>query len=398
MLGSCSMAVHPNQVRLLEKLQGHLRRRGPVLLGEGVREVEVSRYQSAERFESERALLRRAPMAVANSTDLAPSTCLTRDECGVSVLLTRDSGGVVRGFLNACRHRGTSLLQAEAPCRKKAIVCPYHAWTYGLDGALQHVPIKESFPRLPVAEHGLVEVPTSERHGLIWVTATPGAEHDVDRFLGPLSDDLAALDLGAHVLFRRSDRTSPANWKLLIEAFLENYHIRRLHRETVGGFFVDGVSVFEKEGGHVRTASARTTLRDHDGELPDEVSHLMTVSFHVFPWTMIIAHPGFYSRLTIVPSGPTELRFLHDMLVPAGPDAEPDAETTDRWERSFELLDGGVFGNEDVVACEAMQRGLATGANSSLAFGELETAAVWFHTALEAALADPSAILEPAAF
>lgn len=388
------MAVHPNQARLLSKLLQRLNADGPALLEEGVKEVDVSTYRCPERFAAERGMLRRIPMAVAQSTDLAePMTCLTRDECGVSVLLTRDRAGEVRGFLNACRHRGTTLLNADSPCRKKAIVCPYHAWTYGLDGGLQHVPVRESFPGLELADRGLVEVPTSERHGLIWVTATPGADHDVDRFLGPLGEDLAALDLDAHVLFRRSDRTSPANWKFLIEAFLENYHIRRLHRDTVGGFFLDAMSVFEAEGGHLRTASARKLLRDHEGDVPDDVSHLMTVSLHLFPWTMIIAHPGFYSRLTIVPIGPSQMRFIHDMLVPQGTNGAEDA---DRWERSFELLDGGVFGNEDVVACEAMQRGLETGANTSFTFGELETAAVWFHDALDAALATPEAASEPA--
>ena len=116
------------------------------------------------------------------------------------------------------------LVADETPCRKKAFVCPYHGWTYGLDGALRHVPHPEAFPDLVTDDHGLVALPLESRHGLLWVHPTPGAAPTLADYLGTIDADLAAFDLASHVLYRRIDTVRRANWKLVIDAFLEAYH------------------------------------------------------------------------------------------------------------------------------------------------------------------------------
>ncbi|MEM6996390.1 MAG: SRPBCC family protein, partial [Myxococcota bacterium] len=269
----------------------------------------------------------------------------------------------------------------------------YHAWTYGLDGALTHVPLAQAFPGLPQADRGLSEVACSERHGLVWVTLDPDTPHDVDTFLGPLGDELAALGLDQHVVYRRTARRCAANWKFLADAFLENYHVRRLHRQSVGGFFVDSVSVFDSVGPHMRTATARKSLLDPPPEAPP--SSLMTMSYHIAPWTMLIVHPGFISRLSLLPRAVDEMDFVHEMLIPRADDTPERAE---HWRRSFELIDGGVFQGEDIMIAERSQVGLSAGANDALLFGALEAPAVAFHAALRRMLASPDAALDAAHF
>src|SRR5688572_17802445 len=138
--------------------------------------IPAARYRDQAWLDGELALFRDAPRIVAASSDLAAGACLPIDLPGASALLVRDAAGTVRAFANACRHRGTRLV--DAPCAAKALVCPYHAWTYDLTGALIHVPHAGAFPGLEPARRGLTPRPATERHGLVWLG------DDVDGYLG----------------------------------------------------------------------------------------------------------------------------------------------------------------------------------------------------------------------
>ncbi len=378
------MTMHPNQLSLLHRLRAAAASGGPLVFGGPEQELSVERYTGAEQAAKEVALLQQQPLVVAHAAELSEvGTCITREDAGVPLLLARGPDGKVRCFRNACRHRGAQLLVAAAPCRRKAIVCPYHAWTYDLQGALVHVPLRQAFPTMQPADRGLVELRCTERHGLIWVTVDPTAPHDVDAFVGELADELTSLQLRDHVVYRRVERECECNWKFLIDAFLENYHVRRLHRRTVGEFFLDSVSVFDQVGPHMRTATARRALLDPpDPAVPP--TSLMTMSYHVFPFTMFIVHPGFISRLNLLPVAVDRMRFVHEMLIPAAGDTEAKAE---HWARSFELIDGGVFSGEDIMIAQSAQRGLGAQANETFLFGGLEAPAVAFHQMLERVLA-----------
>src|SRR5437879_11282531 len=136
----------------------------------------VANYTSPERFAAERELvLRRYPTPFCPSAALPEiGSFVARDAAGTPILAVRGSDGRVRAFRNACRHRGTQL--ADGAGCEKAFVCRYHGWTYGLDGALRHVPHEHGFPGLDKETRGLVPVPTVERSGMVFVTqdAAPG--------------------------------------------------------------------------------------------------------------------------------------------------------------------------------------------------------------------------------
>ncbi len=373
---------HPAHVELVEKL---LRRRTGAA-GSGVRvgEVPALEYSSQERFLAERErIFARLPVPAAHESELAETgACLAVDVAGVPLLLVRGEDGVVRAFRNACRHRSTRLVSEQTPCRKKAIVCPYHAWTYDLAGRLVHAPHHESFRGEEQKRSELVPAHVASAAGLLWASLAP---FDADEHLGPIASELRSAAQG-WTLFRRSSREVRGNWKLIVDAFLDGYHIRHLHRDTVYRFFVDALYEAEPVGRHIRAATARRSLLEIQAPAVAsiDVRQIVTPSYLLFPSTIVIVHPDYTSVLLTTPLSVDRSRFEHLMLIPTPPRTKAEEE---HWNKSFALIDDGVFVSEDLRVVEAMQRGIESGANETLLVGELEHAVLWFHEALGRALA-----------
>jgi phenylpropionate dioxygenase-like ring-hydroxylating dioxygenase large terminal subunit len=376
---------HPRIVELVRVAVASARAPEPPL-GERHGSIPVSHYTSPERLAREKALLFDAlPIPLAHVDEVArPGDCLVRDLVGVSLLVVRGADGVLRAFKNACRHRGTRLVRED--CREKAFVCPYHGWTYGLDGALRHVPHKAAFPDLDVASQGLAEVRVEERHGLVWIALDPAAP-SVAAHLGPLEDELGALSLSTHVAHRRVVREQRGNWKMLVEAFLEGYHIRTLHRDTIYPFFLDSRSHAERAGLHVRHASARRAALEVDETtlLTRPLRELATYAYVLFPCTTIIVHPDWTSHVVVHPLGTDRFVWQHTMLL-------SDAPATDaaraHFDRSFSLIEDNVFTREDLFAVAEMQAGIETGALGAMTFGRLESPALWLHDGIRDVLGE----------
>lgn len=323
-------------------------------------ELSADRYRSQAWFEHERPLFE-LPRIVTTSSAIAPGSCLPMG----TTLLVRDAGGTLRAFANACRHRGTRL--ASEACAAKAVVCPYHGWTYDLTGALIHVPHAETFAGSE-AGRNLRALPVAEHHGFVWLG------RDAAALIGDLAPDLAALGADRLVPFKTSRTRRRCNWKFLVEAFLDGYHLRTLHRDSIYRFFLDAASVAEQVGPHIRAITARRALRD--GVAESDPRALVTPSLFVFPATTIVEHPDFLSILTAHAVDAEHTDFEHLMLVPADRIAEHE-----HWTKSWDLIEGMVFQAEDQWVCEEMQHGLDTG-TESLLFGGLEHGVKWFHAAI----------------
>jgi phenylpropionate dioxygenase-like ring-hydroxylating dioxygenase large terminal subunit len=339
-------------LRLVDQLRTSGSSGGPAF------EVPADRYRAPDWFERERALFELPGIATVSSA-IARGACLPLGP----TLLVRDAEGIVRAFANACRHRGTRLV-AE-PCAAKALVCPYHGWTYSLAGELLHVPHAEVFGGAELGRN-LRPLPVAEYAGFVWLGGDPRPH------LGELAGDIAALGADDLVVFRASRTPRRCNWKLLVEAFLDGYHLRTLHRDSVYRFFLDAASVAERVGPHIRAITARRALHTAETE-PRAVA---TPSLFVFPATTIVEHPDFVSVLTAHGRDAEHTDFEHVMLVPAARAGEAD-----HWQKSWDLIEGCVFQREDQWVCEQMQHGLDAGIESLL-FGGLEHAVAWFHEAL----------------
>jgi phenylpropionate dioxygenase-like ring-hydroxylating dioxygenase large terminal subunit len=364
-----------------------VREAGTTALADDEARIPVDAYRSRDRFEAEgRALFRQLPIVVAHSSEIAAAgDFLTHDALGVPLLLTRGADGLLRGFLNVCRHRGARLADADAG-NKKALVCGYHGWTYGLDGSLMHIPHAEGFPRQ--CDRSLVPVAVEERAGFVWVVPTARATIDAASFLGPLAAELESFGLARDSAFRTVHVRRRFHWKLIVDAFLDGYHIKRLHRDSVYRFFLDNVNLADAFGPHVRSVVARKGL-EQVRTLPRDTwrfRDVLSLTYFLFPNTVLVFHPDWVSRITVFPLAIDETLFTHTMIVPA------DADTDDRrahWDKTWRLIHENVFEREDMVAAEWIQRGLESGANESFACGRFEFPIRWFHDAVDDAVRAP---------
>lgn len=196
----------------------------------GTGPVSSKPYYDPRWFELEReAVFRRSWLNVGHVCELSEKGSFIRREIEVlkaSLLVTRGKDGGIRAFHNVCTHRGTQLVDAEEG-RQNTFSCPYHMWTFGLDGGLISAPDFDSF-HISKAECALPQVGCEVVGGLIFVhLGTP--ESGLREWLGPLADKLEAMPVARATTFSEYVYEIDANWKLTYDNFQENYHLRFIH-------------------------------------------------------------------------------------------------------------------------------------------------------------------------
>ena len=349
----------------------------------GVTHVDAAAYTDPARHVAEQArIFSKVPLVVAPSALLPePNMAVPHDGFGKPLLVTRDKAGTAHVFLNVCTHRGTRLVEGEAAVCAPRLVCPYHAWSYALDGRLVGLPRTDAFPGLDKSDYGLKRLPTREAGGLIWFSFDESADFGEADALG---HDFDAFGLGGMHLFRRRTHQVGANWKLIMDAFLESYHVLRLHAETIGPFFKDGVASADTIGPHQRSAVGRDVdeAAVRAGDWPT-LRRAITYTYQMFPGTVLIVSPDYVNLMVLMPQAHDRVWVEDFMLIPEPPATD---KALRHWEKSWNLLDGGVFASEDFRAAALGQQGLSSGAVAQVTLGTLEAGIRQFHDEVEARL------------
>ena len=361
-----------DETALAERIFEHIDA-GTTDLGDTVWREPVSHYLSQERFEEECALIRRYPTPFCPSAALPEQgSYLARMAAGNPIVVTRDGDGSVSAFINACRHRGMQV--AEGNGCAKALSCPYHGWTYGLDGTLKGIPGQSGFPELDREQHGLKAVAAIEQGGIIYVQQ----EGNIDpRRLTHALDYFSPNQ----PLFDQKVLTDSANWKLLYETLMEGYHIKSLHRESFYPFGFDNLNVVETFGPHSRVVYPFQRIEQLREVPPSDrnLSGLVTSVYMLFPNASISVLSKHTNLVILEPVSPTESQWVIYSIINTSPDGKPFDREDAKRDAAF-VNDSGQ--EEDRAAAAAIQRTLASGANSHLTFGHFEKAIVHFHQRL----------------
>jgi phenylpropionate dioxygenase-like ring-hydroxylating dioxygenase large terminal subunit len=359
-----------------QRVLDHIRNR-TTDMGERVWREPTENYSSAQRFAAELELLRRSAAPFCPSAALPEKgSYVAREAAGVPILAVRGEDGRVRAFRNACRHRGMQVAQGTG-CAK-SFVCGYHGWTYRLDGSLRHIPHETGFPGLDKDKHALVPVRAEERHGLVFVTQEGKGARD-----GTLEKMPALID-AEQMIFACSESVVPANWKILLEGFIEGYHIRATHKDTFFPYGFDNLNVVETFGRHSRIVYPFRRIEKLAAVPPAErkVDGLLTYVYQLFPNVLITVLSRHTNVVILEPLTPATTRQISYGLTNRGNSDEASLKEVER-DAQF-VTQTGLAEDRAVVA--AIQRGLATGANAHFTFGRFEGAIVHFHRTLRAAL------------
>ncbi|MDQ1615496.1 MAG: glycine betaine catabolism [Actinomycetota bacterium] len=276
------------------------------------------------------------------------------------VLLTRAEDGRLRAFANVCRHRGHELLPCGTSANKRAIVCPYHAWTYRLDGSLQVAPSFEHVPGFDASPHGLGELPVREWHGWVFVDRS-GTAQPFDQQVGTLAEIVAPYAPGDLQTLVRHEYEVAANWKVIVENYQECYHCSMIHPELcrvsppesganldlpgdwVGGWMElrPDATTMSLDGSSAGVAIAGLAER--------ELRTVMYVA--VFPNLLVSLHPDYVMTHLLTPVDVDRTLVECAWAFPAQQPGLDPAYAVDFWD---------LTNRQDWAACESVQRGLAS--------------------------------------
>jgi phenylpropionate dioxygenase-like ring-hydroxylating dioxygenase large terminal subunit len=357
---------------------------------ESFMEIEARQYLDPEIFAHEkRAIFDVTPIVAGFSCDVAkPGDYMKVEGLQSPVFITRTKAGVVKAYINACRHRGAALVYDDRGEGKHSFSCPYHGWTYDSDGKLFGVPCQEAFEGLDKGKYGLIEVPCEEFAGLIFVSPRAEVPLDLDAHLGPeLKKQLPHWSFGDTYAARTAPVELPGNWKLVYDTFLEAYHFAAAHKNNLNNYFIGNVSTVDAYGPHNRMAVAyRTMLTEYANQSEEErqPENYMIGSYQLFPGMILISTSQVVEVFRIAPVSVDKTIVYHSCYSRMPLDNEQNKALFEMiWQSAHNI----VMNEDFPFGVTTAQRGLESGSLKTLVIGANELAIQNNYKAIAEALA-----------
>lgn len=329
----------------------------------------------------------RVPSIVAHTSEIpSPHDFITLQMPRNKVIVVRQRDGGVKTFVNACRHRG-ALLEDRPSGQCRLFSCPYHRWSYDPDGSLRTVTYDQTFGEVDRSKYGLVELPTEERHGFIWVVDNAEATIDVAGWLGPEMDAvLASYNLHELVSFRAEGFDEPVNWKIMQDAFLDGYHIKFAHPNTAGKIIHTNIMTVEDYGRHARFLAPRKSIDRWLEEDPGDrsLTPYVTETHYVGPNSTLLKQPDHFQLLTFRPhpTDPGRCRMEMRVMVPkVEASGLSEEEWEKRWNKNWQIL-LDVLHAEDFPLLRSSQQAMANADTGGMVLGRNEIINQVFHREL----------------
>jgi phenylpropionate dioxygenase-like ring-hydroxylating dioxygenase large terminal subunit len=347
----------------------------------------ASAYTSQARFETElRVLFREGPVFFALSCELPhPGSYRADTVAGVPVVVIRQADGSLRALVNACRHRGAPLLTSGSTGGDlRALSCPYHSWTYSLEGALTARPMSAGAFDDVTLNCDLRPLAVAESYGMIFVRAGGTDPIHVADVLSGAEDDLGAFQLDTFVPIETRVNTWRMNWKLVLDTFCESYHIRTLHRQSLLPMFNSDTVIFDGFGRNLVSIGLRANVGDETAKPREEWSLLPygTIQYFIVPTGLVVYQLDHLEVWRLEPLDVRTTRATTTIYSPGPPDTE---KARSYWIKNLDLL-LQVTGTEDFPLMEQIQANLDSGAMPEVIYGRNEPPLIHLHRSINAAI------------
>jgi Rieske 2Fe-2S family protein len=341
----------------------------PPSVGAQARTLEAAWYVSDDVFRAEREkLFGREWICVGHESRIPrPGDYFVATVAGESLIVVRDASGIVRAHYNVCRHRGTRLCETDAGHLSGSIQCPYHAWTYALDGKLLAARNMQDVPGFERADYPLRRAAVQIVAGFVFVSLDD-VRIDVEPALAALGPHLRRWNTAGLREARRITYAVACNWKLVVQNYSECYHCPVIHpqldklspsdsgrNDFVEGPVLGGYSELRPAAHSLTTSggTARPPLGSVDGADVTRVYY-----YTIFPSLLLSLHPDYAMFHTLRPIAPDRTEIDCAWLF--------DPATMERL--SFDPSDAVEFwdltNHQDWHVCELSQAGIASRAYS----------------------------------
>lgn len=383
---------HDTQIRLIEEMLARLDAGTNIDEG-GVRRNPTSVYNDPDLAEREwNTFFRQHPQVIGLSGDLpTPGSFFTVSDFGVPVIASRMHDGTFVAMVNACRHRGTLVVEDERGSAKR-FTCRFHNWTYDNGGALVGLPKHDHFGEIDMACHGLIRLPAVEKHGLLFVHPDPHGVINVDDLLTPaLADELKSWKLDELVVADRDNYDIACNWKLAVDTFGETYHFPSLHKNTINLGFHGNVSCYETFGRNHRFLLCRRAI-DAMRNLPKEQWNIAVATlpaYYIFPNIQLLPTVDgcFFIRIYPHEGNPRRHTSRITFFLRRGvTEMSQVSEARAAQERTLAQMFAAIIRDEDYVMSASQQSSANSGALQEVIFGRNERPLHHYHNTYRAAL------------
>ena len=370
-------------------------------LADGVFVNDPRIYVDAERFARERRVyFREHPLVMGASCRIPePGDFFTDELAGVPLIVVRDDEGRARVLANMCRHRGAQVEGRRCGRGSTVFTCPYHGWAYGRSGELRVVSNHADFGPIDTAAHGLVELPSAERVGLIFARPSMSEALDlgpaVDELLGrELIADLATYGLSGFSHFETRTVTRRMNWKLAVDTFTESYHFKALHHDSIYPIMHSNLAPVRLYGpNHLfipvrRNATVLAEQAEDEWNIPAHTA----LGYLLFPNTIFTMQIEHIELFRILPTDSVSESTIEVSLYVPEP-AETDSAKR-HWTKNFDLL-MRTADDEDFSVAEGIQRSFDARVLDHVSYGRNEPLMHNYHRALRAGLGETIPPLGP---
>lgn len=320
-------------------------------------------YVDHDLFEHERdAVFRSGWVGVGRSERWsATGDYAATDIGGIPVVIVRDEHGTLRAFANSCSHRGSQIMVGEGACSR--FRCPFHFWTYALDGRLVGAPSMQRTPGFDAADHGLTEFVAAESHGFAFVSVDP-APPTLAEWLGDFAERHNPWPLADLRMARRREFVVACNWKAFAEVFNEYYHLPYVHPDSIDQNYQEPDEPDAATGAY----ATQFGLTEGTGGLLDEDRHLQFPILDglrererngvryswLFPNVVFAAGADSLWMYEVYPDGPDRCHVAQTVCFPDATMGLPDF--AERAEHYYERFDVAI--DEDIPALTQQHAGL----------------------------------------